>query len=45
MRSIWTDGINLNLRNEEDEEEENQGRELLKRANVLHKEFYQVKTG
>jgi aspartyl/glutamyl-tRNA(Asn/Gln) amidotransferase C subunit len=51
MRSIWTGGINLNLRDDEEEKEneklkiENQGRELLKRANVLHKEFYLVKTG
>ena len=49
MRSIWADGINLNLRDEEEEENENvksenQGRKLLKNASVLHKEFYVVKT-
>jgi len=52
MRSVLDDGINLNLYDEEEEEEENeelksenQGRELLKRAGVLYKEFYVVKTG
>ncbi|RIA85294.1 hypothetical protein C1645_879410 [Glomus cerebriforme] len=47
MRSVLADGVNLNLCYEEEKNEniksENQGRDLLKRASVLHKEFYVVK--
>ncbi len=49
MRNIWADGVNSNFHEEKDDEEDdekvnnkNQGRELLKRASLLHKEFYVV---
>ncbi|CAI2182583.1 1474_t:CDS:2 [Funneliformis geosporum] len=46
MRNVWAGGVNLNLREEEENNkqvnDENQGRVLLKSASLLHNEFYVV---
>ncbi|CAG8501064.1 17626_t:CDS:2 [Funneliformis caledonium] len=48
IRNLWADGVNLSLSEEKEEENnkqvnnKNQGRELLRRASLLHHEFYVV---